>query len=169
MRNRKLTATVAGACAAGLLAGVGVTALIGSASASSHNPKAKYEIMLNGVKEPSGGDPEGIGIAKVTVKGATNTVCVGTKKVFGVLLPSTGHHVHMGNSATNGPIVVPLAQVTQKASKPGKPEKPGKSVKICGTSTAANILSMINSPQLWYVNVHSSQFPGGAIRSQFSG
>jgi hypothetical protein len=168
MRNRKLTATVAGACAAGLAAGVGVTALIGSATAAPA-PKAKYTITLTGAKEPDGGDPEGVGEAKITVKSKTNTVCVKTKKVFGVLLPSTGHHIHTGDADTNGPIVVPLAQVTAKAAKPGKPEKPGKAAKSCGTASAATILSMINEPSQWYVNVHSSQFTGGAIRSQFSG
>jgi hypothetical protein len=168
MKNRKLTATVAGACAAGLLAGVGVAALIGNASAAP-SPKAKYEITLNGAKEPGGGDTNGLGTAKITVKSKTNTVCVSTKKVSGVLLPSTGHHVHSGDSATNGPIVVPLGQVTAKPSKPGKPEKLGKAPKVCGTASAANILSMIDDPELWYVNVHSSEFPGGAIRSQFSG
>jgi hypothetical protein len=169
MGNRKLTATVAGACAAGLFAGVGVTALIGTASASNHNPKAKYEITLNGANEPGGGDENGVGISKITVKGKINTVCVGTKKVFGVLLPSTGHHIHSGPAGVNGPIVVPLSQVTAKASKPGKPEKPGKAPKFCGTSSNANILSMINNPSQWYVNVHSSEFPGGAIRAQLSG
>jgi hypothetical protein len=59
--------------------------------------------------------------------------------------------------------------VTAKAAKPGKPEKPGKAAKSCGTAAAATILSMINEPSQWYVNVHSSQFTGGAIRSQFSG
>jgi hypothetical protein len=168
MKNRKLTAVVAGACAAGLLVGVGVTALIGDAGAVAA-PKAKYEITLNGASEPGGGDPNGTGISKISVKSKTNTVCVSTKKVFGVLLPSTGHHIHSGAAGVAGPIVVPLGQVTAKPSKPGYPEKAGKSAKVCGTASSAQILSMINDPELWYVNVHSSQFPGGAIRRQFDG
>ena len=169
MRNRKLVGTVASACTLGLVAGVGATALIGSASASNHNPKAKYQIALNGAKEPGGGDPDGIGTSKVVVKGKTNEVCVSTKKVLNVALPSTGHHIHFGDSVTNGPIVVPLAVVTAPPAKPGKPQKAGKSAKLCGTASSAQILSMINTPSQWYVNVHSSEFPGGAIRSQLSG
>jgi hypothetical protein len=168
MGNRKLTATVAGACAAGLLVGVGVIALIGDAGAAAA-PKAKYEITLNGASEPGGGDPNGTGISKISVKSKTNTVCVSTKKVFGVQLPSTGHHIHKGVAGVNGPIVVPLGQVTAKPSKPGYPEKAGKSAKVCGVGSAADILDMINNPGGWYVNVHSSQFPGGAIRRQLNG
>ena len=52
MGYRKLVATVAGACTLGLVAGVGATALIGTASASNHKIKAKYEITLNGANEP---------------------------------------------------------------------------------------------------------------------
>jgi hypothetical protein len=165
MANRKLVASVASACVAGLVAGVGATALIGVADAAS--PKAKYEIGLNGANEPGGGDPDGIGTSKIVVKAKGNTVCVGTKKVFNIPLPSTGHHIHKGDAATNGPIVVPLAVVTAKPSKPGKPAKPGKSAKLCGTASSTDILSMINEPDQWYVNVHSSEFPGGAIRAQF--
>jgi hypothetical protein len=167
MANRKLVASVASACVAGLVVGVGSIAMLGDAGASSHNAKAKYEINLNGANEPGGGDPNGVGISKIVVKAKSHEVCVGTKKVFGVNLPSTGHHVHAGDAATNGPIVVPLAVVTAKASKPGKPEKPGKSAKLCGTASEAQINSMISNPELWYVNVHSSEFPGGAIRAQF--
>ena len=167
MRNRKLVTTVASACTLGLVAGVGVTALIGDAFAAS--PKAKYEIALNGAKEPGGGDPDGTGTSKIVVKGKTNQVCVTTKKVANVPLPSTGHHIHAGDSTTNGPVVVPLAVVTTKTPKPGKPAKPGKSAKLCGTASASQILSMINTPSQWYVNVHSTEFPGGAIRSQLSG
>jgi hypothetical protein len=167
MGNRKLVATVAGACTLGLVAGVGVTALIGEAGAAS--PKAKYQINLNGFKGPDVRDTDGVGVSKVSVKGKTNTVCVSTKKVLNIPLPSTGHHIHFGDSNTDGPIVVPLAVVTAKPAKPGKPQKAGKSAKLCGTASAANIASMINDPELWYVNVHSTEFPGGAIRSQLSG
>jgi hypothetical protein len=165
MQNRKLVATVAGACTLGLVTAVGASAFIGSASASNHKIKAKYEITLNGANEPGGGDTDGTGVSKVKVKaevGVGGQVCVGTKKVLNVALPSTGHHIHFGNSETNGPIVVPLAVVTAK-----KPGKPGKSAKLCGTTSEANLVSMRDNPQLWYVNVHSSEFPGGAIRAQF--
>src|SRR5215470_852437 len=120
MTNRKLVASVASACTLGLAAGVGAIALIGSASAAS--PKAKYEVTLTGAKEfPGPGDPDGTGTAKVTVKGKTSEVCVVFKKVLNITLPSTGAHIHSGNSTTAGPIIVPLNQVTNKPSKPGKP------------------------------------------------
>jgi hypothetical protein len=169
MGHRKLVATVAGACVLGLVTAVGVTALIGTAGASSHNLKAKYEINLTGFKGPDVRDPDGFGTSKVVVKQSTLQACVTTKKVGNIPLPSVGHHIHSGGSNTNGPIVVPLAVVTAKPSKPGKPPKLGKSAKLCGTTSEANILSMINNPELWYVNVHSTEFPGGAIRSQLSG
>jgi hypothetical protein len=162
MGNRRLVATVAGFCTLGLVTGLGVTALIGPASAA-YGPKAKYDITLNGANEaPAQGDPDGAGFASVKVKGNASTVCVVIKKVTGVALPALAAHIHQGNAGTAGPIVVNLAPPTAK-----KVGKPGKS-KACGVVDAALLDGLFNNPVNYYVNVHTSEFPNGAIRGQLA-
>jgi hypothetical protein len=160
MRNRKLTVAVASACTMGMLAGLGVTALIGSASAAS--PKAKYDLSVTGTQEvfPPGGDADGLGSAKVVVKGKTASVCVTIKKVLNIDLPATAAHIHQGVAGVDGGIVVNLAPPTAK-----KEGKPGKS-KACATVDATLLNGLLTTPSNFYVNVHTGAFPGGAIRGQ---
>jgi hypothetical protein len=179
VRNRKFVAAVASVCTAGLVVGVGSIALAGKASAYRF-PVGNYEVNLTGAKVfPGPGDPDGTAVARIKVLTKRITVCVTIKKAFNIALPSTGVHIHFGNSTSVGPIVVPfVGQVTAKASRPGGPAKPGRSRRTCGSLTAlsndgqlamARANSMVNSPQNWYLSVSNSQFPGGAIRAQFSG
>jgi hypothetical protein len=162
MRNRALVRTVACSSALGLIAGLGLIALLEPAGAA-YGPKAKYDTQLTGAAEtsPPGGDPDGTGFASVKVKSSKSSVCVVIKKVLNIGT-ITAAHIHEAPAGADGPIVVTLA--TPTAKKPGKKAKS----KTCVNASTALINDLISYPADFYVNVHSSAFPGGAIRGQLA-
>lgn len=66
----------------------------------------------------------------------------------------TAAHIHLGNAGQNGPVYLNLAPVVNGAGATGK---------ITGLREG-QIDTLLNQPV--YVNVHSSQVPGGLIRGQ---
>ena len=72
-----------------------------------------------------------------------------------ITLPAVGAHIHRGAAGEAGPIVVAL-------------QPPGASGRIDGCTTGERaILSEIQAnPAAFYVNVHTSDLPQGAIRGQ---
>jgi hypothetical protein len=71
----------------------------------------------------------------------------------------TGAHIHRGNAGENGPIVISLS--------PPAPGDPGTS-SACVTADPALLQQILRSPSQFYVNVHTTAFPGGAIRDQLT-
>ncbi|MDA0634387.1 CHRD domain-containing protein [Nonomuraea sp. MCN248] len=69
-------------------------------------------------------------------------------------------HVHRAPKGRNGPVAVPFFE-----AKKGLP--PGVNG-VAGSAPAAPALSrrIWNNPKNWYVNLHTKQFPGGAVRGQ---
>jgi CHRD domain-containing protein len=160
MRNRRLVATVASFSTLGLVVGAGITALMEPAGAG-YGATARYQTTLTGAKEaPGPGDPDGTGVAAVKVKQSTATVCVVIKMVKNLALPATAAHIHEGAVGVAGPIRLTLAPPTSK-----KPGRTGKS-KSCATVGATLLTNLLSYPANFYVNVHTTQFPSGAIRGQ---
>jgi len=101
------------------------------------------------------------GSATVTVNVGQGTVCY-ELTVNG--LPNsavgtvTASHIHKGAAGTNGGIVVPFTQIPTNGSSSG-----------CTTGLSKELLKdIIQNPDQYYVNVHSSLQPGGFIRGQLS-
>jgi hypothetical protein len=163
MKNRRLVATVASFSVLGLATAAGIGTLIQPAGSAGYGPKARYAVTLSGANEfPGPGDPNGTGQAVIKVSGSKSTVCVKLKKVTGLTLPATMAHIHVGHAGTAGLIVVPLAPPTGK-----KATSPGKS-KTCATVNATLLNGLLTNPTNYYVNVHTSDFPNGAIRAQLA-
>lgn len=117
--------------------------------------------VLNGGNEvsPGGaanaGDPDGIGTAHVMFAGA-GRLCFGIS-VFRISTP-TAAHIHEAEAGSNGPI-----RVTLTAPSTGNPG----SSSGCVTGIASALLNRIrNTPGNFYINVHTGQFPAGAVRGQ---
>lgn len=104
------------------------------------------------------GDLNGFGSATIIFPTLTS-VCFGIV-VHGVEKPIAAH-IHRGTSGLNGPIVVILAPpVAPSAGNPGASSGCFEGVPV------ATVNAIRLAPTNFYVNVHSSAFPAGAVRGQ---
>ena len=70
----------------------------------------------------------------------------------------TSAHIHLGAANVDGPIVVPLFSFS--------PPTPATSFSDCVHGDRDVITAILRNPSGYYVNVHTTEFPAGAIRGQ---
>lgn len=111
---------------------------------------------LTGAAEvPGPGDPDGLGIARLRLNQGRHRICYSIK-VEDITLPATGAHIHAGDATTFGDIVVELEP----------PDATGES-QGCVTGVERRLIKAIRKNRSdYYVNVHTTDFPDGAIRGQ---
>lgn len=110
---------------------------------------------LTGAAEaPGPGDPDGTGQATIRLTRGEGRLCY-QLTANAVTLPASAAHIHVGAAGIAGGIVVPLSP----------PDATGASSGCVGVSRAlgANIL---DNPAGYYVNVHTADYPSGAVRGQ---
>lgn len=120
-----------------------------------------YGAVLTGSQEaPTPNNTPGFGNATVSFTDATHTSINVTITVANLGSPINNFHIHKGAAGVAGGVVVNLIGL-------GGPFTGGKLTGTypIGATTAAELLA---NPELFYVNVHTAQFPGGAIRGQLS-
>lgn len=111
--------------------------------------------LLTGKAEvPGPGDADGFGGAAVVINADKGQLCYGVG-VVNIKLPAAAAHIHKGDAKTAGPVVVPF-------TAPDATGFAGACVSVDKT-LAADILK---NPANYYVNVHTSDFPNGAVRGQ---
>ncbi len=121
------------------------------------NGGRRFSVVLTGAEEaPGPGDPDGIGFAVLRLNPGTEQVCFSIT-VENITLPATGAHIHEAPAGSPGPIVVSLTAPDENGSSSG-----------CVSADREEILEIIRHPEDYYVNVHSSEFPAGAVRAQLS-
>jgi hypothetical protein len=119
------------------------------------------QTLLDGSQEvavpggPAVGDPDGQGIAMVRASGhkVKYTLAWG-----GIGKPTMGH-VHLGTPGVSGPAVVPLFMSPV----------PDNVFAIAGTIRGVDktlVTKIRKDPHSYYANLHTTEFPGGAIRGQ---
>ena len=112
----------------------------------------ELKAAMNGAKETDGagtfnlGDPDGSGTACLGLKPGRICWQITVKKIGTI----TGEHIHRGTKSQKGQIVVAFDAKLQG----------------CRTVPQALINEMRTMPGRFYVNVHTAQFPDGAIRGQ---
>ncbi len=117
-----------------------------------------FVVPLTGAAErPGPGDPDGTGTAWLTLNHGQGEVCW-TIVVADITLPAAAAHIHIAPPTAPGPVVVPL-------SAPGAD---GTTSGCLGGVDQELIKAIQQNPSAYYVNVHTSDFPGGAVRGQLS-
>lgn len=123
---------------------------------------ATREAALTGgaTEVPDPGDPDGSGAAQVTIDVVNQKVCF-TLAVLDITLPTAAAHIHEGAAGVAGDIVVTLKAPVEVA---------GTGIglsKGCVKDLSKPLLRDIRSNSGdYYINVHTSDFPGGALRGQ---
>jgi hypothetical protein len=169
MRAAHRNLVIAGSVA-GLAIGLGVLA---PAQAGHTNGvleadlSGRAEVRTDAADQRIAGDPNGSGEGYVfAIDGDPSTFCyvlVVDRIEDGAPGPGSpfAAHIHRGAAGQNGPVVANLAfpQGGQSADCLTQDE-PGKFV---NGGTVAEILA---SPGEFYINVHTAEYPGGALRGQ---
>jgi hypothetical protein len=104
------------------------------------------------------GDPDGTGKALITLNHGKGEVCWDVS-VSDITLPATASHIHQAASDVRGPIVVGLVP----------PDAGGTSTGCTAGVDRDLIRDILKNPGSYYVNVHTSDYPPGAVRGQLPG
>jgi hypothetical protein len=156
------------------IAGVAVSVLLVAllaAGVMAGGGGSKGGIKLTGAAErPGPGDPDGSGRAFLKIRPNDERVCFDLR--WKNLDPVIMAHIHVGPPEEAGPIVVTLL-TAQSDGLVTLPETRTQ-LRACTESfsppmgmTVEQLLQDIKkNPEDYYVNVHSTVFPGGAIRGQ---
>jgi hypothetical protein len=118
-------------------------------------PVGLLETFADGDQEPHGGDPEGFGfIGAVFNDDVPGEICVVT--FVAVSDPVTAAHIHRGAAGEEGPPVITLRN----------PVVPFAGPAACYDADPALVQEIRDTPEGFYVNIHTEAYPDGAIRGQ---
>ena len=142
----KLTIAIIAAAGAGLA--------LGGCESVAEIVTETFNTTMTGEQEvPGPGDPDGIGTAEVSVVDSLDQACYEISSV-GNIGAVTAAHIHRGARGVAGPPVVPLELPSDGHAKD------------CATIDGALGDEIKRTPQMFYVNIHTAEYPNGAIRGQ---
>ena len=140
----------------GLLA-AGAVALAGPALAQPEESSSGRKIVatLTGEAEvPGPGDPDGAGLFEGRVNPGNGRICYSLSA--GMIGDATAAHIHMGASGVAGDPVLTL----------DRPDGDDEDSEECQDIDRSLAQALIRDPAAYYVNIHTGDFPNGAIRGQ---
>jgi hypothetical protein len=130
-----------------------VISSLGWTSIAGAEESRTLQTILRGANEiPGPGDPDGKGVAQVTLKPGQGEVCV--QIAVSRIAPATAAHIHVGAKGVAGPVVVGLP-TPQAGASTG-----------CTSVSEDLIAAILQNPSNYYVNVHNTPYPAGAVRGQ---
>ena len=113
--------------------------------------------LMGGAEEvPNPGDPDGMGTSTVTLDTDSGQASF-TINVSNITLPAAAAHIHEGARGVAGGVVVPLTAPDANGTATGS-----------AAVDAALMQRMMDNPAGFYVNVHTTDFPAGAVRGQLA-
>jgi hypothetical protein len=137
--------------------------VVPAAATTSSEPAVFFAAALNGRNEvpvaggPATGDKDGQAVGLLRIQGSQLTFAAKWNQIG----TPTAAHIHAGKPGTNGAIQVPLF---------GAGLADGITA-VTGTVTITDkaLLDKLKAdPTGFYVNLHTAEFPGGAVRGQMS-
>jgi Cu/Zn superoxide dismutase len=121
------------------------------AGAAQAEPPDTPAISLNNGQETTDAKGGAHGFFSYTVDG--DELCY-TLEVDGLTAPAAAAHIHFAPRTVAGDIVIPLTVVS------------ATSFTVSGCVVDSDAAAVAASPSSYYVNVHTSTYPGGEIRGQ---
>jgi hypothetical protein len=115
-----------------------------------------FSIALTGESETPAGDPVATGTATVRLRAGQGQVCYTVSALN--LPPAVAAHIHRAAAGAAGPVVVPFTTPNAGGQSSG-----------CAVAARALVKAILAAPASYYVNVHTAEFPAGAIRGQLTG
>jgi CHRD domain len=134
---------------------VAIALAVGGSAVAQGRP---LSTLLSGAAEaPGPGDPDASGSAFIALNQGLGEVCfnLSWENIDGTVVAA---HIHVAPPGVPGPIVVPLFA----GEFPGT----GSTSDCVGDVDEALIKDIRQDPGAYYVNIHSTVFPAGAIRGQ---
>ena len=112
--------------------------------------------LEGGVAEvPAPGDPDGKGTVQILMDDNTGEVCYDI--TVENIAPPAAAHIHEGAAGGAGPVVITF-----------DPAKIGEGETCLTGQKNADLERIVANPEGFYVNVHTPDFQGGAVRGQLS-
>lgn len=119
---------------------------------SGSRPTQVYRVRLSGATEARHGAVHGVGAAIIAFHGES-VVCWRFAHLHG-FTDATAAHIQIGTTGRTGGVVIALSPGPRLHHQGCVPVSPATSRRI------------VARPSDYYVNVHSKQYPQGAIRAQ---
>jgi len=119
---------------------------------------AILQATMTGAQETPPNNSPGTGSAVVYVDADTNMLCV-SYSFSNLVAPAVAAHIHEAPPGVAGPIRIPF---------PAPPAARSGSAFFCTSVDPAVLTRLTTNPAGFYVNVHSTTFPGGEIRGQLA-
>ena len=142
-----------------------LTVSVSSAAASSHRVGV-FLLTLTGAEEVTStcappavcGDPDAIARMVIVVIPQRDKVCFVTRwrGIDGTVVAA---HIHPAPRGVAGPVAVPLFEGTFRSSD---------RTHGCVTAPAGVAAAIVADPSGYYVNIHSTVYPPGAVRAQLA-
>ena len=131
-----------------------VLAVLALTSVAADGGRTFTTTLTGAAEAPGPGDPDGSGTATITLNYGQGEVC--WELTVSGIAPATAAHIHVAPAGVPGPVVVPLSPPTSGSSSG------------CTSADRDLIKAIIQNPEQYYVNVHNTEYPAGALRGQLS-
>jgi hypothetical protein len=129
------------------LGGIGLASFLTTRAGAVGEVK-NYAAGLLGSNEVAPGDPDATGSGTATINSSTNEFCWNLQATGIATIVKT--HFHNGLAGANGPVKIDF----------------DGAMSGCKTVDAALIADVIAKPTTYYFNIHTTDFPDGAVRGQ---
>jgi len=113
--------------------------------------------MTGEAEAPTAGEPVGTGTATIRLRRGQGKLCY-SMRARNITLPAAAAHIHRGGTGVAGPVIIPLRAPNASGVAAG-----------CTSVSRTLVAQILRNRQGYYVNVHTTDFPGGAVRGQLAG